>query len=341
MEKDTVISPEIIAATENKAYRLFIDRGVSNCLKFISAIMIALHHYSQLMVHNADYEFVNRGGQLACQLFSSQGGYIGVAVFFFLSGYGLMESEQNRHLSVKEFIDRRLKRVMFPLVILALVWFPLKYGLSLDPEPISTDTVSVILHILNVGGWFVSAILMMYVAFITFTLILNKQDRRRAVITLSILTLIAYVLCDKLLGYYTPLSIPIFSVGILASIYKHKNYGIINYSLIYVLAGMVFSAGYCIVIHNSPALAVHSIINYVCIAVLIVLLTRFNPKIIFPVILGEASFDVYLIHKRVIESYMAIVDELINIWLWIGITIIATSVFVLIRKQAWKYYQTV
>jgi len=319
---------------------LSIDRGVSNCLKFISAIMIALHHYSQFMVHTAEYQHINRGGQLLYQLFSAQGGYTGVAIFFFLSGYGLMESELKKHLSLKQFVDRRLKRVIFPLLILAIVWFPLYYGFRLDPEPITTDATNIILHILNVGGWFVSAILLMYLAFIFFTWILNKYDEKRAVFTLSIITMATYVLCDKLLGYYTSLSIPIFSVGILASLYKSKNYGIFNHCLLYLFAGMIFSAGYCVLVNNSPALAVHSIINYVCIAVLISIFTCFNLKLIFPVILGEASFDIYLIHKRVMTSYMATTDALIHLWLWIGITIIVTSLFVLIRKHTWELLHT-
>lgn len=281
------------------------------------------------------------GGQLLYQLFSSQGGYIGVAIFFFLSGFGLMESELKKHLFLSQFIDKRMKRVLFPLVILAFIWFPLYYSLRLDPEPISTGAVNIILHILNVGGWFVSAILMMYFVFVIFTWILHRCDEKRAIITLSVLTIAAYILCDILLGYYTPLSIPIFSVGILASLNKSRNHGIFNHSLIYLLAGMVFSIGYCIVTHHSPALAVHSIINYVCIAVLIVIFTYYNPKLIFPAILGEASFDIYLIHKRIITSYVSFTNDLIDLWLWIGITIIVTSLFVLIRKQAWICLQKV
>lgn len=250
-----------------------------------------------------------------------------------------MESEQKKHLSIEEFINRRLKRVLFPLLVFASIWFPLYYSLSLNPEPILTDVVSVTLHILNVGGWFVSAILMMYIVFMIFIWIKKKYNEHIVVIPLSILTIVTYVFCDKMLGYYTPISIPIFSVGILASLYKHKNHGIFNLCLIYLFVGMVFSVGYCIAIHNSLALAVHSIINYVCIATLILIFTRFNPNFKFPVLLGEASFDIYLIHKRIITSYISLTDEFINLWLWIGMTIIFTALFVIIRKQAWKYLQ--
>lgn len=157
MEKDTSIKVSV-TDSQRQRYTFSVDRGVSNCLKFLSAIMIALHHYSQFMVHNADYQYINRG-QLFFQLFSSQGGYIGVAIFFFLSGYGLMESELRAHMSFGQFLNKRLKRVIFPLIVLALIWYPLYYGLNLEPETMRNGVPDIILKILNVGGWFVSAIL--------------------------------------------------------------------------------------------------------------------------------------------------------------------------------------
>lgn len=69
MEKDTLIPPEIIETSVKDGYVLSIDRGVSNCLKFVSAIMIALHHYSQFMVHTSEYQHINGGGAIAIPTF--------------------------------------------------------------------------------------------------------------------------------------------------------------------------------------------------------------------------------------------------------------------------------
>lgn len=71
-----------------------LDRNVTDLVKFLSCLLVALHHYSQYVVsqnisHNVFYEAV-----------SSQGGFLGVAIFFFLSGYGLMKSEQKCHLNI-------------------------------------------------------------------------------------------------------------------------------------------------------------------------------------------------------------------------------------------------
>ena len=268
---------------------------------------------------------------------STQGGYLGVAVFFFLSGYGLMESEMKRHLTLTQFIDKRLKRVVFPLVVLAILWIPTLYIFDLT-YPHTTDGVEgIIKRTINVGGWFVSAILLMYVVFMTFSYYLNKHGIKRGIWSLIAGTILIYIICDRYLGSYTALSIPIFSVGILASYYKDKqHFRYYNHSLLYLLVGMLFSIGYSIGVCNSTALAAHSAINYIFIGFGIIFFTIFSPSIIFPAILGEASFDIYLIHKKIITAYFALNNSLIGLSLWIPLTVILVTLFVAIRRFLWK-----
>ena len=65
-----------------------LDRGFTDLLKLIAAIMVAMGHYSG---HALDYM-----ENPLLRLFVMNGGSVGVAVFFFLSGYGLMMSEQKK-----------------------------------------------------------------------------------------------------------------------------------------------------------------------------------------------------------------------------------------------------
>lgn len=274
------------------------------------------------------------------QIFSSQGGFLCVAVFFFLSGYGLMESEQKRHLSPSEFIYKRLKRVVFPLIVLAVLWIPLYYGFDLA-YPASNDSLwNVITRTLNIGGWFVSAILMMYLVFMLFSWMLTFSKPSYAMISLCCATFIAYFAADKLLGYYCPISIPIFTTGILASYYKDKTHlKWFNHSLIYLIASLFVVVGYSIYIQNQVSgysLAVHAIINYIAIALLIVIFTNFSPRIAFPVLLGEISFDIYLIHKKIITANYSLSGDLIELWTWVALTILFTFSFVLLRKTLWN-----
>ena len=52
-----------------------------------------------------------------------------VAVFFFLSGFGLMESEQKAHLDLKSFVRRRLMKIYLPVVLVSCLWLSLLYAL--------------------------------------------------------------------------------------------------------------------------------------------------------------------------------------------------------------------
>lgn len=324
-----------IYAQMEHSKELFIDRGVSNLLKFTSALLIAFHHYAQYVVHlESDSPAWER---IIWQLLSTQGGYLGVAVFFFLSGYGLMESEQKRHLSMTEFIDKRLKRVIFPLVVLAVVWVPLYYGFDLSYPATSDSAGAVVTRILNIGGWFVTAILIMYVVFMLFCHFINRYGIRKASGTLMLATIAVYVLCDKLLGEYTALSIPIFTVGIIASLYKRRYHGkYMHHSLIYVGIAMIFAVVYSILMCHSFPLAVHAVINYVALTGLILIFSHYRMSMVFPGVLGEIAFDIYLIHRKIITAYFAVYGTLMPLLLWCGVTMAAVMLFVLFRKQLWK-----
>lgn len=56
---------------------LRIDKNLSAWIKFVSALVVALHHYSQYVCAN---DFSNN---IIYKVFSSQGGFLAVGVFFF------------------------------------------------------------------------------------------------------------------------------------------------------------------------------------------------------------------------------------------------------------------
>ena len=104
--------------TKDKDRTLVIPPQTSNLLKVLCCLIIALHHYSQqLHIIQPDCNPILR-------LFASQGGYIGVAFFFFLSGYGLIKSELKKHLSLIGFVTKRIRKVYIPTLIVTIVWLP-------------------------------------------------------------------------------------------------------------------------------------------------------------------------------------------------------------------------
>lgn len=120
--------------------------------KGIAAILIVLHHLSQRVKVSGSFVIL---------------GYIGfilVAVFFFISGYGLSYGVRYKHDYLKGFFKRRLLPVLVPYwivntvdivfyLIKGTVFTPMQYVLSF----IGIDVIT--------GTWFVTAILIMYIIF--------------------------------------------------------------------------------------------------------------------------------------------------------------------------------
>lgn len=96
--------------------RFSLTKDTSNAVKVLAALMVMFHHYSQYIMANG------LSDSIFYQLLSTQGGYLGVAIFFFLSGYGLMESEQKIHLSLAAFFKRRFLNVYLPVLLVTALW---------------------------------------------------------------------------------------------------------------------------------------------------------------------------------------------------------------------------
>lgn len=77
---------------------IYLDRNVTDALKFIACLMVAMSHYSGYVLAN------DLSSNIIYKVIAATGGYLGVAIFFFLSGFGLMMSDMKHHLSPQEFI---------------------------------------------------------------------------------------------------------------------------------------------------------------------------------------------------------------------------------------------
>ena len=108
---------------------LALDKGLTDVFKFVTCILIAFHHYSQYATNHSG------GSNWFYLLLSAVGGYLGVALFFFLSGYGLIKSEQKQYLPFKVFVTRRFMKVFFPVLLVTIFWIPIYLSLGFWDGP--------------------------------------------------------------------------------------------------------------------------------------------------------------------------------------------------------------
>ena len=80
--------------------------------------MVALHHYSAYVIS------LGYSNNIILKAFSTQGGYLGVALFFFMSGFGLMMSEIKHHLGCVAFLKKRLSKILVPSIFVTIIWMP-------------------------------------------------------------------------------------------------------------------------------------------------------------------------------------------------------------------------
>lgn len=298
-----------------------IDKNTTDVIKILSCLMIAFHHYSQDMVkagtHNPVY-----------QLFSTQGGWLGVAIFFFLSGYGLMKSDLKKHLDITSFIKKRLFKTYFPAVLVSLLWGG--YMKSRGNVEINWDFINGIIWNFNDGVlWFVRAILDLYIAFMVYAVIrlrLRADFIKKCVLWAIALTSIFTLFILGVIPYPVHASSALlFFVGI----YLAEFPTVINKKCI----GSIFFAIIVIAtIYRHNANVIHCAIDYFLILLGIGLLAAYNislPKL--PKWAGSTSYDIYLVHYKAKIILTSIMD-FVPLWAFAGLTIVLSIIFHNFRK---------
>lgn len=290
--------------------------------------MVMLHHYSQYVISQ------NISNSLIYQLFSTQGGYLGVAIFFFLSGYGLMESEKKRHLKLESFIKNRILKTYIPVFAVTLIWFFIA-SLILPNSPIEMgrDYILIIKDILWGFGdevlWFIKVILFLYSGFYIFSII-RLKSKRYSLVFLCLFTVGFTFLTAVMLAPFLCISIPYFTIGIGMSLalnnYKHT---------LFVSLGILLLICFFSLMFLSKSLGIHSIINACVIGSLILLFSVVKIDFKIPVFLGVISFDLYLVHNKILMSLKSNADTF-DILLFISLTIFFTTVFYLLRTKLLK-----
>lgn len=188
----------------------YFDKAHTDRLKGIAAVLIVIHHLYQQTAVTTHWGFLSP----VLQYF----GYGLVAVFFFVSGYGITFSANKKQDYIQHFLRRRVLPLFLLYVFLMLLYVLTNWILN-DTVPSSWQLIKsfFIGSTLVCHGWFFQSIILFYLC---FWMSWRLTDRYRFTVlaaTLSIYILLC-ILCNTSISYY--ISTPVFFLGCYFSAHK-------------------------------------------------------------------------------------------------------------------------
>lgn len=273
-----------------------LDRQYTDILKIFSAFCVVVGHYASFTIVNQWSE-----SRLWC-IIASQAGYIGVALFFFLSGYGLMESEQKRHLDFKDFVKKRFLKIYKPVLLVTVLW--VLFEIVFLHKELSRNLIYTILWGFDdCVLWFIKILMGLYLCFFFFSQLRRKGKSAIGLVVLTIGTVVLMIVANNTEGY-SSIGIPCFMIGVVVSLTKDVKTAI-GILMVAFAAGVVYS------MITKDNHGYHAAFDYM----LILFLTLF-PLLVNLHIGNRTSdslknglaycslltFDVYLVHYKLLDG---------------------------------------
>ena len=278
----------------------YLSNKSTKSLKGILALLIIFHHVSQKITTGE--VFSN---------FSYMGRYI-VALFFFLSGYGLFFQYSNNATYMKNFLRKRLTRILIPFFVFIFIY--VFYRATLGEVINMNFFLSFLKEHNNIiyNGWFINNIIVLYIIFyISFM----KKDSKLAVFKVVFLTLV-YIFWEvyQSHGDWEYVSTMSFLLGM----FWMKKRGVIdrlierNYFIYLVSFSilMYIFQNYEVILKEIDVLntyvyygIVGNLRTMVFVVYFLLLINRLNFSNKYMDFLGGISFEIYMIHGLVMHYF--------------------------------------
>lgn len=308
---------------------MVIDKNLSTWTKLGAAIIVALHHYSQYVCGNG------LSSNILYQILSLQGGYLAVAVFFFLSGYGLNESEKKKHLSFSVFLKKRWLKIYIPTLLVTAIWIPIEI-LFKGPHTVEGGILSLIYR-LFVGFddgvlWFLKVLFILYFTFAVYAYVKKKFNQLYANASINLMTIAVIVIVWYVFPIYCTVSVPMFLLGIMTSNCIDKESSLLKLMLCIFIWGMIVCS--YLFLFVTKAMCMHAAINYILLIIAILIIYKYPISITTTskLSLGSISFSIYLVHGKVLNILKDTMDT-ITLLDFLVYTIVFVSTFYVLKEK--------
>ncbi len=306
----------------------FFSKAETNYLKGVAALMVVFAHYclrleeeQRLLMIVAPFRYL---------------GPLGVAIFFFLSGYGLYMSHKIDKLS-PSFIIKRFLNVYFPYILIRILSIPFSNMIGLELNSFK-NVFNYIIGIVYKPFWFVIVIMLIYFIYYIISMIRISENKKMVCLSLAIvfLSIILYLIFGLEQSYWYGNNL-LFLFGVLVAKYRDKINGFINnqYSGIFIFDIIAMALG-CMLYFIAKGLVlifVKMLTGVFLVVLLMLILRKISITKSFMGVIGRYSLYIYLLHSdlyRIINYFFNTEKAIVTIIYFIMTIIIPILVKYLI-----------
>lgn len=303
----------------------------TNCVKGIFALFVLIHHLYQHsgLFHDTYIGVIFQGL-----------GYLSVAVFFFLSGYGLRISHNTKGY---QYVNSIPKKRMLPLYVQCIVLIALYVVLHIvigKEIQIGTILQSFLWgNTIIVNGWYLQAILVLYGLYYLVYGIFDRQKHNKPglhIIMFAVLVIyvLIYILLGKAITWYQ--SIFAFILGVIWCDYRE--WFDKGFNKHWIASGITAVIAFAVLFIIGLKIKYFTILAALAFAVLVViLLMKISVNCAVTRWLGKYYFEIYVMQGIPLLLFHSELVYIENKWLYVLVCTIATLLLVLVIHPIFQF----
>jgi peptidoglycan/LPS O-acetylase OafA/YrhL len=298
----------------------YLSKRNTNCLKGLLAVLVMIHHFAQ----KADIRPLVLANVLECS------GILAVAAFFFLSGFGLMSSYENKgDAYIRSFPRTRI--LPYYVIIVLMVLLSILNCLVTGSEPV---TIRLIVKSLTFGsdtivskGWYLQVSLLSYIGFYLVYRVIPWEKGRTliAVTTVGLFCVICHSLGFPQYYYQT---VPVILLGVFWYRHRYDLDKFLNKKWLVLVIVMLFLCIMILVTVVGKCGYVYSLVaSFLFIPFLLVVIKYIKIDNMITRYLGRISFEIYILHGMFMILFRSRLFFISPDYLYFAVVAVATVFF--------------
>ena len=300
-----------------------INKDESAFLRGVAALMVVFAHYCLRLEEEQRLSSLMLPFRFL--------GPLGVAIFFFISGYGLYVSNGFASLNFK-FVKKRFLNVYIPYVLMRILFLFFGGILEIDTSSVGA-VIAYVLGITVSPSWFVVVIMVMYILYYLISKIKLSDISKIYVLfgALFVFSAIMFFLKGYEHSYWFGNNL-VFAIGVIAAYYRSALMGFIkkSYKIILPVTIVLFlvASGLYFVLEDMLLIIDKMFAGILLTALFVLIMYIFNFRSKIMIFTGKYSLYIYITHTnlyRIMGEYLDM-KNIINICIYFILVIIVPIV---------------